>query len=116
MVVWGCKDNFPPKENQILEGAFANYTQVFTADDRNDAPDVLTVVTGLRRRTGWRPLGRTTWSSKKSTTQTVCPISTSTRTGTSFFRPRGTISILKPSLWTTNEGSEALGSLHDHRQ
>lgn len=47
----GSKDNFPPKENQILEGAFANYTQVFTADDRNDAPDVLTVVSGLRRRT-----------------------------------------------------------------
>jgi prepilin-type N-terminal cleavage/methylation domain-containing protein len=47
----GCKDNFPPKDNQILEGVFNNYTRVFTAVDRNDGPDVLTVVSGLRRRT-----------------------------------------------------------------
>lgn len=47
----GCKDNFPPKDNQVLEGAFNNYTKVFTVVDRNDGPDVVTVVTGLRRRT-----------------------------------------------------------------
>ncbi len=47
----GCKDNFPPKNTGVLEGVFNNYTQVFTARDRNDGPDTLTVVTGLRPRT-----------------------------------------------------------------
>jgi prepilin-type N-terminal cleavage/methylation domain-containing protein len=53
----GCKDNFPPKDNQVLEGAFNNYAQVFTVKDRNDGPDVLTVVSGLRRRTVVESLG-----------------------------------------------------------
>ena len=53
----GCKDNFPPKENEILEGVFNNYTQVFTVVDRNDGPDVLTVVSGLRRRTEVETIG-----------------------------------------------------------
>ena len=47
----GCNDNFPPKNTQEIVGAFANYDQVFTVDDRNDRPDVLTVVSGLRSRT-----------------------------------------------------------------
>lgn len=47
----GCKDNFPPQDNQVLEGVFNNYNRVFTAVDRNDGPDVLTVVSGQRRRT-----------------------------------------------------------------
>lgn len=53
----GCKDNFPPKKNDILEGVFNNYTRVFTARDRNDGPDVLTVVSGLRHRTIVESLG-----------------------------------------------------------
>jgi len=53
----GCKDNFPPNNNQVIEGAFANYTQVFTVTDRNDGPDVLTVVSGRRRRTVVESLG-----------------------------------------------------------
>jgi prepilin-type N-terminal cleavage/methylation domain-containing protein len=53
----GCKDNFPPKDSQILQGAFNNYTQVFTVTDRNDGPDVLTVVSGLRRRTVVESIG-----------------------------------------------------------
>jgi hypothetical protein len=53
----GCKDNFPPKENQILQGAFNNYAQVFTVVDRNDGPDVLTVVSGVRRRTEVETVG-----------------------------------------------------------
>lgn len=53
----GCIDNFPPKDNQTLEGAFNNYTHVFTVQDRNDGPDVLTVVSGLRRRTVVETLG-----------------------------------------------------------
>jgi hypothetical protein len=47
----GCKDNFPPTKNDTLQGVFQNYTEVFTVKDRNDGPDVLTVVSGLRRRT-----------------------------------------------------------------
>jgi hypothetical protein len=38
-------------EHQTLEGVFKNYTQVFTVVNRDDGPDVVTVVTGLRRRT-----------------------------------------------------------------
>ena len=53
----GCVDNFPPKNNQVIEGAFANYTQVFTVTDRNDGPDVLTVVSGRRSRTVVETLG-----------------------------------------------------------
>ena len=53
----GCKDNFPPKDNQVVEGAFINYDRVFTTVDRNDGPDVLTVASGLRRRTQVESLG-----------------------------------------------------------
>ena len=53
----GCTDNFPPKDTQTLQGAFNSYTHVFTATDRNDGPDVLTVVSGLRRRTVVESLG-----------------------------------------------------------
>lgn len=53
----GCRDSFPPKDNQILEGVFGNYTQVFTVTDRNNGPDVLSVVSGLRRRTVVETLG-----------------------------------------------------------
>lgn len=47
----GAKNNFPPAENETLYGAFRSAAQVFTAIDRNDGPDELTVVTGLRART-----------------------------------------------------------------
>lgn len=53
----GCIDNFPPKDSQTLQGAFNDYTQVFTVTDRSDGPDVLTVVSGLRRRTVVESLG-----------------------------------------------------------
>ncbi len=53
----GCIDNFPPKDNQTLQGAFNNYTQVFTVQDRNDGPDVVTVVSGRRSRTVVESLG-----------------------------------------------------------
>ncbi len=53
----GCRDNFPPKDSQTREGAFNNYTRVFTVQDRSDGPDRLTVVTGLRRRTVVESLG-----------------------------------------------------------
>ena len=53
----GCRDNFPPGDSQILQGAFRNYTRVFTVEDRNDGPDVLTVVTGLRALTHVESLG-----------------------------------------------------------
>ena len=53
----GCLDNFPPKNNEDIEGAFANYARVFTADDKNDRPDVLTVVSGRRGRTAVESLG-----------------------------------------------------------
>jgi prepilin-type N-terminal cleavage/methylation domain-containing protein len=53
----GSKDNFPPKDNQTLEGAFNDYATFFTAQDRIDGPDVLTVVTGLRRRTVVESIG-----------------------------------------------------------
>jgi prepilin-type N-terminal cleavage/methylation domain-containing protein len=53
----GCKDNFPPKNNEVVEGAFNNYNKVFTAVDRSDGPDRLTVVSGLRRRTVVELLG-----------------------------------------------------------
>ena len=53
----GCKDNFPPKNNDTLEGVFNNYTRVFTVTDHYDGPDVLTVVSGLRRRTVVQALG-----------------------------------------------------------
>ena len=53
----GCKDNFPPKNNETVQGLFNNYTHVFTVQDRNDGPDVLTVVSGRRRRTVVESLG-----------------------------------------------------------
>jgi prepilin-type N-terminal cleavage/methylation domain-containing protein len=53
----GCIDNFPPKDNQTLQGAFNNYTRVFTVQDRNDGPDVVTVVSGRRSRTVVESLG-----------------------------------------------------------
>jgi prepilin-type N-terminal cleavage/methylation domain-containing protein len=53
----GSKDNFPPKDNQTLEGAFNDYTTFLTVQDRSDGPDVLTVVTGLRRRTVVESIG-----------------------------------------------------------
>jgi prepilin-type N-terminal cleavage/methylation domain-containing protein len=53
----GCRENFPPGDNQILQGAFSNYTRVFTVDDRDDGPDGLTVVTGLRALTRVESLG-----------------------------------------------------------
>jgi type II secretory pathway pseudopilin PulG len=53
----GCKDNFPPKKNDTVAGVFNDYTRVFTVADRNDGPDRLTVVSGLRRRTVVEALG-----------------------------------------------------------
>jgi prepilin-type N-terminal cleavage/methylation domain-containing protein len=51
----GCKDNF--QETDKVEGAFTDYTEVFTVLDRNDGPDRLTVVTGLRSRTRVETVG-----------------------------------------------------------
>jgi len=53
----GCKDNFPPKEIQEVEGVFANYGEVFSVEDRVDRPDRLTVVSGLRPRTRVETVG-----------------------------------------------------------
>ncbi len=54
----GCKDNFPPKNNETVQGVFNSYGQVFTLDEeRSDGPDVLTVVSGRRSRTVVESLG-----------------------------------------------------------
>ncbi len=47
----GCKENFPPDGDDVVDGPFRSFSQVFTAVDRDDGPDMLTVVTGLRVRT-----------------------------------------------------------------
>lgn len=53
----GCMDNFPPKNNEEIVGAFAEYKRVFTVEDNNNRPDVLTVVSGRRSRTVVESLG-----------------------------------------------------------
>ncbi len=46
----GCRENFPPHGTDTLQGAFRTVSRVFTAQNRADGPDTLTVVSGLASR------------------------------------------------------------------
>lgn len=46
----GCRENFPPQGTDTLQGRYRSVTRVFTAENRSDGPDRLTVATGLASR------------------------------------------------------------------
>ncbi len=85
----GCKDNFPPKDSQTLQGAFNNYAQIFTVQDRSDGPDVLTVVTGLRRLTVVESLGADYVVVKEIKNANNVPFFDTAKNRYIFFSPQG---------------------------
>ncbi len=113
----GCMDNFPPKDNQILQGAFNNYTQVFTVQDRNDGPDVLTVVSGLRRRTVVEAVGSDHVVLEDIKNPNDVNFFDLDKNRYIFFSPQGENQFLRsPGRGRDHEGSEALCPLYDAGQ
>jgi prepilin-type N-terminal cleavage/methylation domain-containing protein len=47
----GCRDNFSPSGDDVVQGAFRTASAVFSAQNRTDGPDTLTAATGLASRT-----------------------------------------------------------------